>query len=136
MIRFSKRKLKEIAKNYQIADVYFFGSRLLGLERPESDFDIAVRFKGGLPKPEKIGKIYGNLFSELQTLFKGKKIDLVFIQELPLHFQYKILTEGELIFSQNFEDSCNFVEKIANLYRDYKFFIEEYFKGVLEAPIK
>jgi predicted nucleotidyltransferase len=108
----------------------------LGFERSESDFDIAVRFKEGLPKPKEIGKIYGDLFSELQEIFKGKRIDLVFIQELPLHFQYKILTEGRLIFSEDLEDSCNFLERIANLYRDYKFFIDEYFEGILEAPIK
>jgi predicted nucleotidyltransferase len=135
-MRFSKRKLKEIAKKYKIADIYLFGSRVLGFERKESDFDIAVRFKGELPKPKEVGKIYGDLFSDLQTIFKGKKIDLVFIQELPLHFQFKILTEGKLIFSENLEDSCNFLEKIANLYRDYKFFIDEYFEGILEAPIK
>jgi predicted nucleotidyltransferase len=135
-MRFSKRKLKEIAKKYKIADIYLFGSRVLGFERKESDFDIAVRFKGGLPKPKEVGKIYGDLFCELQEVFKGKKIDLVFIQELPLHFQFKILTEGKLIFSENLEDSYNFLEKIANLYRDYKFFIDEYFEGILKAPIK
>jgi predicted nucleotidyltransferase len=135
-MKFQKKKLKEIAKKYKIADIYLFGSRVLGFERKESDFDIAVRFKGGLPKPKEIGKIYGDLFSELQEVFKGKKIDLVFIQELPLHFQFKILTEGKLIFSENLEDSCNFLERIANLYRDYKFFIDEYFEGILKAPIK
>jgi predicted nucleotidyltransferase len=56
-MKFQKRKLKEIAKKYKIADIYLFGSRVLGFERKESDFDIAVRFKGNLPRPEKIGKI-------------------------------------------------------------------------------
>jgi hypothetical protein len=52
---------------------------------------------------------------------------LVFIQEPPLHFQFKILTEGKLIFSENLENYCNFLERIANLCRDYKFFIDEFF---------
>jgi hypothetical protein len=46
------------------------------------------------------------------------------------------LTERKLIFSENLEDSYNFLEKITNLYRDYKFFIDEYFEGILKAPIK
>jgi len=135
-MKLQKRKLKEIAKKYKIADIYLFGSKVLGFERKESDFDIAIRFKGELPKPKEIGKIYGGPFCQLQEIFKGKKIDLVFIQELPLHFQFKILTEGKLIFSENLEDSLNFLEKIANLYRDYKFFIDEYFEGILKTPIK
>jgi len=136
MIKFSKIKLKEIAKKYKIADIYFFGSRPLELERPESDFDIGVRLKQGLPKPEKRWGIYGDLFSDLQFCFKGKKIDLVFLEEVPLHFQFKIVTEGELIYSENLEDSYNFQEKVINFYRDYKFFIDEYFQGILEVPIK
>jgi predicted nucleotidyltransferase len=88
-MKFQKRKLKEIAKKYKIADIYLFGSRVLGFERKESDFDIAVRFKGGLPKPKEIGKIYGDLFSELQAVFKGKKIDLVSFKSFPFIFNSK-----------------------------------------------
>ena len=136
MTKFSKTKLKGIAKKYKIADIYFFGSRVLGFERSESDFDIAVRFKKGLPEPKKRWKIYGELFSDLQSLFKNREVDLVFLEELSPHFQFEIVTEGKLIYSEDLEDSCNFVEKIANFYRDYKYFIDEYFEGILEAPIK
>jgi len=71
-MRFQKRKLKEIAKKYKIADIYLFGSRVLGFERKESDFDIVVRFKGGLPRPEEIGKIYGDFFLNFKLYSKGK----------------------------------------------------------------
>lgn len=136
MRKFFKRKLNEIAKSYQIADIYLFGSQILGFQHPESDFDIGVRFKKGLPEPERRGKIYGNLFSDLQSCFKEKKIDLVFIEEVPLHFQFKIVTEGKLIYSHNLNETHNFKEKIINFYRDYKYFIDEYFEGILEAPIR
>lgn len=136
MIKFSKTKLREIAKKYGLAEIYLFGSQISGFLHPESDFDIGVRFKKGLPEPEKRGKIYGNLFSDLSLVFKNKKVDLVFLEEVPLHFQFKIVTEGELIYSSNLEESYNFKEKIINLYRDYKYFIDEFFQGVLETPIK
>lgn len=45
-MKFSKMKLNQVAKEYQL-----------------SDFDIAVRFEKGLPKKEKRGRVYGNLFS-------------------------------------------------------------------------
>lgn len=135
-MKFLKTKLNQIAKEYQLADIYLFGSQISGFQREESDFDIAVRFEKGLPKKEKRGKVYGNLFSDLNLCFKNQKIDLVFIQEVPLHFQFKIIDNGELIYSKNLEDSFNFQEKIINYYRDYKYFIDEFFQGILEVSAK
>ncbi len=130
-IKFNKKELKIIAEKYSLSDIYFFGSQISGDTHPESDFDIGIIFEKGLPKKERKGKIYGNIFSELTTCFGGKKIDLVFVEEVPLHFQFRIISEGELIYTKNLENSFNFKEKIINHYRDYKFFIDEYFKGVL-----
>lgn len=132
-VKFSKKQLKKIAKKYHLADIYVFGSQVLGFLRPESDFDIAVRFKKGLPKPGKIAGIYGNLFADLSPVFKKKKIDLVFLEEVRPHFQFKIISEGELIYSDSLNETYNFQEKVINFYRDYKYFIDEYFKGALES---
>jgi predicted nucleotidyltransferase len=136
MIKFSKIELNKTAKNYQLADIYFFGSQISGFKREDSDLDIGVRFKNGLPKENERGKIYGNIFSDLNLCFKNQKIDLVFIEEVPLHFQFKIINEGVLMYSENFKNSANFQEKTANYYCDYKYFIDEYFKGVLESAVK
>jgi len=40
--------------------------------------------------PEKREKIYGDLFSDLSLIFKNKKVDLVFLKEVPLHFKFRI----------------------------------------------
>lgn len=133
---FSKTELNQIAKKYQLADIYIFGSQVSGFQRKESDFDIGVRFEKSLPKKEKRANIYGNLFSDLNICFKNKKIDLVFLEEVHLHFQFKIISQGELIYSKDREDSLNFKEKIINYYRDYKYFIDEYFQGILEVSTK
>ncbi|MDO8512470.1 MAG: nucleotidyltransferase domain-containing protein [bacterium] len=136
MVEFNEEKLKEMAEKYSLADVYLFGSRISGFAREDSDLDIGIRFKNGLPKEEERGKLYGNIFSDLSSCFAEAKIDLVFIDEVLLHFQYKIINDGQLIYSKNKENSMNFEEKIANYYRDYKYFIDEYFKGVLAFSAK
>jgi len=59
------KKLKGITKTYQIADIYLLGSRVSDFQHPESDFDIAVRFKKGLPDYKK-------------TDFKNQKLTLSF----------------------------------------------------------
>lgn len=132
---FDKKQLDNIVKKYHIADVYVFGSQVTGYARKDSDLDIGVRFVEGLPRGGIVGKIYGNLASEIQSLTGEYAIDLVLIDEAPLHFQYKIITKGELIFSANREDSYNFVESVANRYRDYKYFIDDFFEGIRVAPI-
>ena len=136
MIKSSQKKLEEITNRYRLADVYLFGSQISGHKHPGSDFDIAIRFEKGIPNPQKRGKIYGNLFSDLISCFNQKNIDLVFIDEAPLHFQFKIVAEGELIYSKNKENSFNFKEKIINHYRDYKYFIDEYFRGALKISTR
>lgn len=134
-IKFSDKKLKEIAEDYGLIEVYLFGSKITGFARKDSDLDVAVRFQNGLPAIAQRGKIYGDIFSDLSTVFKGEKIDLTFIEEAPLHLQFKIVAEGELVYSKEKVQSLNFLEKVVNQYRDYKFFIDEYFQGVLARKI-
>ena len=131
-----KGKIKQVAEKYSLADVYLFGSQISGFAREDSDIDIAVRFEGGLPDASIRGKLYGNIFSDLLLCFGGAKIDLIFLDEAPLHFQFKVINEGKLVYYEDFENSMNFQEKTANFYRDYKYFINEYLKGIIEMPIK
>lgn len=131
MVKFSQKKLNQIAKQYNLADVYVFGSKITGFQRKGSDLDIGVRFQKDLPEPSKRGRVYANLFADLNLIFKGQKIDLVFIEEVPLHFKFNILSQGKLIYSQNLDKTFNFKEYIFNYYRDYKYFIDEYFQGIL-----
>lgn len=134
-IKFSNKKLKELAERYDLAEVYLFGSKITGFARKDSDLDVAVRFEKGLPPEAERGKIYGYIFADLSSIFQAEKIDLTFIEEAPLHLQYKIVAEGELIFAKEKIQAFNFLEKIVNQYRDYKFFIDEYFQGVLARKV-
>jgi len=133
-IKFSNRKLKELAEHYGLAEIYLFGSKITGFAREGSDLDVAVRFIKA-PALSERSKIYGNIFADLSPIFHAEKVDLTFIEEAPLHLQYKIVAEGKLIFSKEKVQTLNFLEKIVNQYRDYKFFIDEYFQGVLARKV-
>ncbi len=132
MKRVSKKKLKEIAERYNLADIYVFGSQVSGFSHPGSDFDIGVRFIKKLPSIKKRTRVYGDLYVELSSCFKKENLDLVFIQEAPLHIRYKILTQGELIYTRDQIESCNYLEKTVLTYNDYKYFIDEFHEGILE----
>lgn len=129
-------KLKNIAERNKIRDFYIFGSSALNIKHEGSDLDIGVIFKDGLPQTENRMKIYGEIFSLLSDTFSDEKVDLVFLEEMALHFQFKALTEGQLIYSANINEAFDYLERIINFYRDYKYFIDEFYKGVLEmTPI-
>ena len=136
MIKFSKTKLNKVAKKYGLADIYLFGSKITGFQRKDSDLDIGVRFKNNLPEIEKRGKIYGELFSDLSVCFEKQKIDLIFIEEAPLHFKFKIVASGQLIYSADMKNSLNFIEYVVNYYRDYKYFIDMFFEESLKTSAR
>jgi|GEM_PF-1198658 len=134
-IKFSNKKLKEVAERYKLAEVYLFGSKITGFAREDSDLDVGVRFQNGLPPATERGRVYGNIFADLGPVFGKEKIDLTFIEEAPLHLQFKVVCKGKLIYAKEKIKACNFLEKVANQYRDYKFFIDEYFQGVLARKV-
>lgn len=126
-------KLKIIAERYGVRDFYIFGSSALKIRHEGSDLDIGIIFKDGLPMAENRMKIYGEIFSLLSDAFPKEKTDLVFLEETALHFQFKALTEGKLIYSADINKAFDYLEKVINLYRDYKYFIDEFYKGALET---
>lgn len=129
----NQKKIENIAEKYKIRDIYIFGSEATKFTRPGSDLDIGIIFQHGLPASAERMKIYGNIFSELSTEFVNKKIDLVFLEETPVHFQFKALTEGKLIYSSDLNKTFDYKENIINKYRDLKYFINEFYQGVLET---
>lgn len=134
-MRFIKENnIVDICEKHGIREAYIFGSEITGFKHPGSDLDFGIILKKGLPPAKKRMKIYGEIFSDFSTVFSGKKLDLVFLEEVPLHFQFKVLTEGMPVYMTDLEESYNHKEKIINLYRDYKYFIDEFYKGLLEAP--
>lgn len=100
-------KLKEIFAGYGVKLAYLFGSQkekgaefLSGkTEKPErgSDLDIGLVF-GQFPREPL--EIYGELYAGLAVIFEPFEIDLVFLQETEVLFQYEAI-KGILIYSED-----------------------------------
>ena len=128
-----EQNIKYICEKYFIREAYIFGSEISGFKHPESDLDIGIILKNGLPETGKIMRIYGDIYSDLSMVFPEEEIDLVFLEEAPLHFQFKVLTEGRQIYLTDIEQSYNYKENIINLYLDWKYFIDDFYQGILET---
>ena len=130
-ISFDCDQLAEICKEFGIRDVYLFGSTVEGFTHPGSDTDIGIIFSKGLREKNRM-KLYGDIYSAFNGVFQLEKLDMVFIEELPLHIKFKALTLGELLYTEDMEASLNYKEYVINMYRDWKFFIDEFYQGLLE----
>ena len=100
-------QIRNIAEKYAIAIVYLFGSQsengagyLRGSNMNAedlSDLDLAVSFESIPSEPM---KIYGALYKELSELFEPFSIDLVFMHEVDVLFQYEMI-KGIRIFEED-----------------------------------
>lgn len=99
--------IRNIAEKYGIVLIYLFGSQPENGARylqgnninaeDLSDLDLAVSFKSIPSRPM---KIYGALYVELSEIFEPFHIDLVFMHEVDVLFQYEII-KGKRIFEED-----------------------------------
>jgi predicted nucleotidyltransferase len=98
-----KERLVNILKRHVVKVAYVFGSQkdagisFLNENVPmideRADLDIGVLFER---LPEDIFEAYGELYADLSIFFDPFKIDLVFLQETSILFQYEAIT-GEIV---------------------------------------
>lgn len=101
--------LAGLFKRYKVKIAYLFGSQkdagtaFLKSEKYNieemSDIDIGVVFED---MPLCIYDVYGELYAELSNIFEPFNVDLVFLNETDILFQYEAIT-GNLIYC---EDEC------------------------------
>ncbi|MBE0461829.1 MAG: nucleotidyltransferase domain-containing protein [Candidatus Aminicenantes bacterium] len=133
------QEIKNIAEKYGIALIYLFGSQAENGARyfkgdninPEdlSDLDLAVSFKDVPSHPM---KIYGALYKELSEVFEPFYIDLVFMHEVEILFQYEII-KGIRIFEKDESLADEFEEMIMKRAEDLAFKKTMLNREILEA---
>ncbi len=134
-----RQKIKKLAKDYDIALIYLFGSQaekgakyLDGVETETnefSDLDVAVAF---LSTPSHPILIYGRLYRDFSKILEPFSLDLVFMHEMDTLFQYEIIKgvrvyENDETFADQFEEMI--MKKAGDLSFKKKLFIQD----VLEA---
>jgi len=124
------RILKEVLekeKNVQFA--LLFGSYARGDYFPFSDVDVAVYLKEYKPNDLRYeAKLEQKLMSHLKT----DNVDLVIPNEAPPALKYEIVTEGELLFTRNFDDFCFYYSYVLREFFDYRYHLKKFFKNAIE----
>ncbi len=134
-----RHEIKKIAEKYGISLIYLFGSqaengaKYLKADNAAaddlSDLDLAVYFKESLSNPM---KIYGALYKEFSEVFEPFYIDLIFMHEVEILFQYEII-KGIRIFEKKESLADEFEEMIMKRAEDLAFKKKILNREILEA---
>lgn len=88
-----QQKLNEIGQKYNLALILAYGSQVKGQPRPDSDLDIAV-----LDQQKTDYERFGTLFSEISDVFRGKNVDLRFLNEADYFYLDQVMKNSQLLF--------------------------------------
>ncbi len=116
----------------KVVAAYLFGS-VLEPCRPDSDIDIGLLLAPDIIYSEKdVEKIQEDILEELPPLGKHS-YDLVILNCVSAIFAYRVITEGKLIYTCDYEAVTDFMEKVsrqrAENYLRYRQALEAIVKG-------
>jgi len=136
-------KLRSICNKHNIILLYLFGSQekralqiinnsgLVGSRDPMGDIDVGVVFSFDLSIIEKRYILYSGVFNDLEALFQGEKLDLVFLQECHSILQFEAI-KGTCVFFKSEEIREQFEMNVLRRLPDFKYLLSSYEKEFLE----
>jgi len=112
--------------------IVLFGSQSTGDTHPQSDIDIGVQVSN---HRKELQKTFGDLLSLFDFVDKEKysKVDVTLLNLADLTLLYRVVRDGQLLYSKNEEVWPCFVEYVLSRYPDWKYYIENYLKQSLGA---
>ena len=119
-----KRLLEFIRGQEYIKLAYLFGSVAKGKEGKLSDVDIAIFLDESLSKKE-IFNLQLKLMSELTSILKTDKIDLIVMNNAPLLLKYNIIKHGKIL-KDEIETKVMVESRILSDYLDMKYYIDRH----------
>ncbi len=130
MIPYEKELTEYFSSKDGIILAYLFGSTVRGDTGRLSDVDIGVLLDEKLSKKDRFDLELKSI-SEIATLIKKNKIDLVVLNEAPLLLAYNIIKNGIILKSSETE-RVKFETKLISMYMDEKYYIKRHTEETLK----
>ncbi|MDJ1422734.1 MAG: nucleotidyltransferase domain-containing protein [Candidatus Methanoperedens sp.] len=130
MIPYEKELTEYFSSKDSIILAYLFGSTVRGDTGRLSDIDIGVLLDEKLSKKDRFDMEL-ELISEIATLIKKNKIDLIVLNEAPLLLAHNIIKNG-IILKSNEIERVKFETKILSMYMDEKYYIKRHTEQTLK----
>jgi len=107
-----------LARATDLAAVYVFGSAARGSATPISDIDVAVLPVADL-KSERRGGLLRALTTDLERALPGRRVQVSFLDELPIAVRGRVVTEGILVIDRDPPRRVAAEVKARMLYHDF-----------------
>ncbi|MBD3408223.1 MAG: hypothetical protein GF411_19025 [Candidatus Lokiarchaeota archaeon] len=112
----------------QVELILLFGSHATGHAHGLSDIDIAVKLKDKADYSQDILDLLS-----LCDWVKGPKVDFTLINMANIGLQYRIATQGKLLYTSHERNLGNLLEYVFIRYPDWKIFHDEFRRMYLEG---
>ena len=119
-----KRVVEFLSKQKRVKLAYLFGSVAEGKEGKLSDVDLAVFLDESVSKPEQFN-LQLKLMSEITSILKTDKVDLVIMNDAPLLLNYNIIKHGKILKGDK-ETKIKVESGILSDYLDMKYYIDRH----------
>jgi len=133
-----KRVVEFLNKQKRVKLAYLFGSVAEGKEGKLSDVDLAVFLDESLSKLERFN-LQLKLISELTSILKTDRIDLVIMNDAPLTLNYEIIKANHPLLVRDKGQKIDFEHRILSCYLDRRYYDKrwtaEFLKNVAERGI-
>jgi predicted nucleotidyltransferase len=134
-----QERLINILRQHGVKAAFIFGSQKeagmaflkgnIPMIDETADLDIGVIFE---KLPEDVFTVYGELYAELSLLFEPFRVDLVFLQETALLFQYEAIL-GEVVYCDDESFLEAYEERVLKMASDLSFKKNDFERDFLEA---
>ena len=119
-----KRLLEFLSRQEYVKLAYLFGSVVEGKEGKLSDVDIAVFLDESLSKKDMFN-LQLKLISELTSILKTDRVDLIVMNDAPLLLKYNIIKHGKIL-KDDIETKVRVESRILSDYLDMKYYIDRH----------
>ncbi len=130
MISYEKELTEYFSSKDSVILAYLFGSTVRGDTGRLSDVDIGVLLDEKLSKKDRFD-LELKIISEIATLIKKNKIDLIVLNEAPLLLAHNVIKDGIILKSTETE-RVKFETKILSMYMDEKYYIKRHTEETLK----
>jgi predicted nucleotidyltransferase len=118
-----------LEEDHDIAYALLFGSGGRGTLRPNSDVDVAVELRPGVPREM---ATLGRLAARLESA-AGRRVDLVLMDSAPAPLAYRIFRDGRVLLERDHPALVRRKAQAILQYLDFKPVEERCAEGVLRA---
>lgn len=101
--------------------IFLLGSRALGIERQNSDYDFGILLSALPPKGPRRRKVYHTLHDIFENILHELcNMDIIFLQDAPLELRFHTARHGKVLFETDPQCRGLFLEKTIREYADFE----------------